>query len=44
MKLIVSMPHDSLGRVGRGLVASALRLARSLGFGFTRSPFVFMVP
>jgi hypothetical protein len=28
-----SMPHHSVGRVGRRFVVRALRLARSLGFG-----------
>ena len=43
MTLVMSMPHHSLGRVGRGFLVSALRLARSFGFGRTRRSLAFMV-
>jgi hypothetical protein len=44
MTLVMSMPPQSFGRVGRGSLVSTLRFARSFGFGFTGRSFVLMTP
>jgi hypothetical protein len=42
MTLVMSMPHHSLGRVGRGFVVAALRRARSFRFGRTSRSAAFI--